>query len=69
MNIFPNPTSDFVHIETNKKIENINIFTLAGQFVKSSKEKRVDISSLTKGVYVFKVQTSEGTKTYKIIKE
>ncbi|MEJ5105150.1 T9SS type A sorting domain-containing protein [Chryseobacterium sp. MYb328] len=69
VNIYPNPASDFVNIETNTKIENIEIFTSTGQFLKRSKESKIDISSFTKGVYVFKLQTSEGIKTYKIIKK
>lgn len=68
INIFPNPASDYINIETDKKIENVEIFTITGQLIKSSKEKKVDVSSLTKGTYIIKIHTSEGTRTYKIIK-
>ena len=69
LKIYPNPTSDLVYIDTNTKIEKIEIFTLNGQLVKSSNERIIDLKTFATGVYLLKIKTPKGIKIHKIIKE
>lgn len=48
--IFPNPATDVLHIEG--KFEFIKIYNCIGQLVLTSKEEFVNISGLSKGMYV-----------------
>lgn len=61
--IYPNPTSDFIHIE-NIEPQSISIYSLDGKLVKSVENANViDVRDLAKGVYLINI---EG-RTQKII--
>jgi len=70
---YPNPVKDYLNIESHKSIENISVHNLAGQSVLSgvkAADGKVNMSSLSAGVYVFRV-TLEGrqVETFKVIKK
>jgi hypothetical protein len=71
-NLFPNPTSDFINIETQQKSE-IEILNIAGQLIKSitanENTTSMDISDFAKGMYFVKVKTEKGIAVKKFIKE
>ncbi len=77
LNIFPNPaTSDLTVQFTMSKYESatISLHNLMGSVVLSSSEKvngtltkTVDVSSLSQGVYLLNISTSEGTITKKVV--
>jgi hypothetical protein len=68
--ISPNPTTGKMKIETGElKIENIEIYDLAGKQLLSFKTKEIDISNLSNGIYFMKLKTETGELTKKIIKE
>lgn len=60
--IFPNPVSDMVEIKVaNQSISDIRVFSLDGKAVPADfSDNRVDISNLTAGVYLLKIETSTG---------
>ncbi|WP_284652256.1 family 16 glycosylhydrolase [Flavobacterium terrisoli] len=70
--LFPNP------VENELTIENINsemhgkIYSLLGQelqsFMVNENQSTVDFSAYAKGIYIVKIETETGTKTYKILK-
>ncbi|MDV7185856.1 T9SS type A sorting domain-containing protein [Lutibacter sp. TH_r2] len=65
--VYPNPTSDFIHISDLTDIETISIHNVLGKEVKSFKaQKTIDISNLSTGIYY--LQTNNGLKR-KIIKQ
>jgi len=78
VNVFPNPTSDFVTIkisDSGLKDISFELFGLNGnkisQFVKSeviSTAYKLDISSVKSGIYLLKVSVDESDYTYRIIK-
>jgi len=55
--IFPNPCSDFLYINSSKKIKSFKIYNSIGQNVYSKSiirtENKIDIRSLTSGMYFF----------------
>lgn len=70
---YPNPVTDVLNIATQKTIQNVAIFNLAGQqLVDQSKlsNGQIDVSSLSSGVYACKVTLEGGeVKSFKIVKK
>lgn len=68
--IYPNPTDAELFIKTNAKIKTSEVFNTAGQVVLKNNSKTLDLSSLSKGIYILKTTFENGTvKTQKIIKK
>lgn len=67
--IYPNPVRDHFVINTNDKIETVEIYSPTGQLLKTFSSKEVNISSLPKGNYLVKIKTDKDNLTQKIIKE
>jgi hypothetical protein len=71
--IYPNPANDMVNIKSEFEIESIRIFNHAGQAVASeivdSKFYQFNTSQFTPGLYLFQIETNEGTITKRIIIE
>ena len=59
--LFPNPAKNEITLKINALFNNIEIFDSRGRLVLVSKEKTIDISSLTSGVYFVKVITENGS--------
>jgi len=70
--IFPNPTQAVLNISAESKLESVEIMDIQGQSV-AYKEKLnshligLDLSALTKGTYLVKVNTVSGNRIEKII--
>lgn len=70
VNIYPNPVGNVLHVEANEKINSIQILSLNGQIVYTTKQKSFDVSFLNKGIYLLKIQMHNGkTETKKLIKK
>ncbi|SDQ39464.1 Por secretion system C-terminal sorting domain-containing protein [Chryseobacterium soldanellicola] len=68
--VYPNPTKGEINIKTDKKIKSSSVLDASGRSVLTSTSQKVDISSLPKGVYLVKVDFTDGTATTeKVIKE
>lgn len=67
--IYPNPTSNNLHINTNKFIHKIEIYSLLGKSVlqKTNTLNRVNVSNLTAGVYFLKIYADDKVATKKIM--
>ena len=71
---YPVPTKDLLHIQSDSGIKMIQIYNLLGQLVFSQKgtsdEIKLDISQLTAGTYIVKLQTvNDQQQNFKIIKK
>jgi hypothetical protein len=71
---YPNPTNDKLTIKTSLEIDQIDVFNLLGQNVKSFKNSdiindTIDLSNLNQGMYLIKIYSGEQTKSIKITKE
>lgn len=71
VSVYPNPTNGMLYVNSDKNISKIEIFGLNGQLLKHVKEDQsIDLSSLSKGVYVIKVTTADGkSKVSKVIRK
>jgi hypothetical protein len=72
VNIYPNPSSDFVLIESkDDRIKRIELYTIDGvivsHFVINTKQFTYNTSEIAKGIYVFKIYTTKGVVTKKIV--
>lgn len=62
--IYPNPTSDFVNIKSEKKISEVSIFDLTGKIINQTKEEnndlKIPVHHLPSGTYILQIKNSEG---------
>lgn len=71
--IFPNPTSNFINIVNNKKINivSLNIFDIYGKriFTKYNidYDERIDVQSFNRGLYFLQIQIGDQNLTERII--
>ena len=66
--VYPNPTSDYLNIESKNIKVTTEIYDLTGKLVLKSIGSRINISHLNKGIYVLKVFTDTSSKIQKVIK-
>lgn len=70
---YNNPVIDYLHINHVSTITSIEIYTISGQSMKSinidASQVSVDLRSLSAGIYLAKVISTNGTETIKIIKQ
>jgi len=69
----PNPVKDVLNISSDKVIENVSAFNLAGQKVLNNAKVsngQIDVNALSTGTYVFRVTLQGGqVETFKIVKK
>ncbi len=70
INIFPNPVSDIVTIETPTStiLQKVSLYNAIGQKSIEANQNTINVSSLSKGVYMIELHTSEGIFHKKLIK-
>lgn len=73
INIYPNPVVDYLNISSVANAKKISVIDLTGRTVltqeASSKENRVNMTSLTAGTYIVTVETNDGMKSFKVVKK
>ena len=68
--IYPNPASTNFTIETATELKSVEIYSLQGQKVLTSNKNQVDVSGLSKGIYMVRVEdVDNGVSTQKMVKE
>lgn len=67
--VFPNPANNLINVETNDAIVAIKLFNSIGQMVYTGKDKNIDLSSFSNGIYTLVVQTEKQIGQKSIIKE
>ncbi|HQV36507.1 MAG TPA: T9SS type A sorting domain-containing protein [Flavobacterium sp.] len=70
--IYPNPVNNLLHFSTTN-FDEITIFNIDGKIIKSLKsnslnDKTLDVSNLSKGVYIISVKSESNIKYFKIVK-
>lgn len=69
--IYPNPVSDVLYINTTEKIKKIEVYNSTGnlEILLPAAEKNIHLATLPKGIYFLKLTTENGSKTHKICKD
>ncbi len=69
--VYPNPTTDILHLDVPQEInvERLMLFDALGKKVLDQPyiSNAISVSELTKGIYLLKIVTKQGTQTQKII--
>ncbi|WP_261511273.1 peptide-N-glycosidase F-related protein [Chryseobacterium paludis] len=71
VNIYPNPTSDFVNIKSKADVASISLFSIDGKKLSENyNENRIDLSVYSIGIYFLNIVLKDGTTfKHKIIKK
>lgn len=71
VNIYPNPTTDFVNIKTKEDVASMTLFSIDGRkLAETYKENKINLSSYSSGVYFLNIVLKDGTTfKHKIIKK
>src|SRR5690606_17865903 len=69
--IYPNPVASAFSISGNEFVEEIAIYDVMGKKVLHEKQvnQTINIEHLSKGIYLAKIKTANGTTAEKLIKE
>ncbi|SHK00559.1 T9SS type A sorting domain-containing protein [Epilithonimonas mollis] len=68
--IYPNPAKDFIHITSKQQINSVELLDQSGKRVSESKESTINISTLSKGIYILKIKFPNGSSAIqKLIKQ
>jgi uncharacterized delta-60 repeat protein len=69
--IYPNPVQDVLHLQANNFsiIKAVKIYDLQGKVVIQDTNDTINVSNLSKGLYIVKIISEEGEFTKKFIKE
>ena len=72
-NIYPNPVRDIVYIDAEDEISSVSLYDIRGSLLRSDIKEgtrcSIDISDLTRGVYIVRIFTARGSNAKKIVKE
>ncbi len=72
LKIYPNPVSDVLHVSHTQVIESIKVLNIMGQTILDQPVRQtshgVDLSGLSRGTYLVKIETRHGVRTLKILK-
>ncbi|BFO64798.1 hypothetical protein KCF3NO3_07810 [Chryseobacterium sp. KCF3-3] len=70
---YPNPVTDFLYINNDTKIRDVEVYNVSGQRILSetinAEKGSVDMRRAAAGVYIVKVNTEKGSQSLKIIKK
>jgi len=61
--IYPNPAKDFINITSKQQINSIEILEQSGKRISESKDLKINVSQLPKGVYILKIKFSNGSSS------
>ena len=68
MMIYPNPAQDRIHIQMSE-FKGAIIYTLSGKSVFKTKEKYIDLTNMSEGIYIIQLENNSGAKEqFKLIK-
>jgi len=68
INVFPNPTSDFVSVQTNEPISQINVLNMSGKLIRSSNSNEVNLGDLSEGTYLLRFTIDDNEINVPIVK-
>ncbi|KAA5825215.1 leucine-rich repeat protein [Algibacter amylolyticus] len=68
LKLYPNPTSGIVNIKNNNTNLKVTVYDINGRSLLKTANSRIDISNYAAGVYVFKVETSNGQLVKRVLK-
>lgn len=70
VSVYPNPVADFLYIETSEDVNGVSIYDLSGKMIGvwSGDSGRLDLSGISSGMYILRVELPDSCIVKKIIK-
>jgi len=68
VNVYPNPVSTHLSIDTDAQIESVNIFDLNGTLIQTEKSKEFSVENLANGIYILTITTEKGSTSKRFVK-
>lgn len=73
INVFPNPSKNIVKLESPEAFTMISLYSVSGQLLlqqpSQNEKETLDLSGLSKGIYLLQARTEKGTLVTRLIKE
>jgi len=70
VSVYPNPTTDFVNIKSEKKVKNVSVFSLDGRLISTTTNSKIDLASYPSGTYLLDIKFEGGVRfNHKVIKK
>jgi chitodextrinase len=70
VSMYPNPVNDVLNVKSETELKSVEFYNLQGQKVKISNQKQINVSNLSSGTYMVKIQDmNDGVVTKKIVKQ
>ena len=67
--IYPNPTDNYLFIEGNKNPISISVYNLLGvEVITKSTTNKINVSELSKGIYIIKISDGKNLINKKFVK-
>lgn len=69
--VFPNPSSNLINVNTKEDIQSYKVLDLLGKTLLSQKynKEAINLSALSKGVYILQLSSDNGTASKRIVKK
>lgn len=70
VSIFPNPTTEFIRIQTQEKVSRVLVYNLTGKvLITETNEKLLNVKSLPNGVYFMQIETENRKQVVQFVKK
>lgn len=66
--LYPNPTTGLVRLNTDGKVERIEVFNLSGQLLLVTSDLNFDLSEYSDGIYLVRIHCNKEISNFKLIK-
>lgn len=67
--IYPNPTPDFIQIESMNEIDKIELYNILGKRISVITGPKIDLSQQPSGIYILKIHSGNKSITRKVVKK
>lgn len=68
LQIYPNPTSDFIHLNTTEHVQEITVYNTTGQALLTTNDCQFSVKQLANGTYFISILTDHGFVTKSFVK-
>ncbi len=69
LQVYPNPVSDYLQIQTALSVKKVDITDITGRLMYTTTSKSINCSTFAKGVYIIRTLTEKGIIVMKFVKE
>lgn len=67
INVYPNPASDMLKIQSDTSVQRWTLYSLSGSCIATGSETTIDTSNIPSGTYLLKIQTEGKEFCYPVL--